>query len=233
MQVLHGLGGCEKTATALRLARHARDLGQQVFWVSATTHERILAGMSQIARELGAPDDDLDHAWRGVPARWLSCGDIWTVCLDISLQLLDLLMHGQRGRAALALISRVPGLHMPAANGSSDQLRATWESGLLVIELRIISARLFMARRAFAQARKQLEPAGEAAASAAGGRAPRWTLPLWTAGYLCAQDRCAGPSRNHRPPPSVSTDMRRHRHWYARKPHCEQGSRGSRMGGWR
>ncbi|MFE2151793.1 hypothetical protein ACFXAO_17405 [Streptomyces lavendulae] len=146
--------------------------------------------------------------------------------LDISLQLLDLLMHGQRGRAAIALISRVLGLYMPAANGSPahpemlaeliqtrlglqleleehgdaetelrellrDQLRATGESGLLVIELRIASARLFMARRDFAQARKQLELAEEAAASAASGTVPRWTLPLWTARCLCAQDRCA------------------------------------------
>ncbi|MDJ1130811.1 tetratricopeptide repeat protein [Streptomyces iconiensis] len=78
VQVLHGLGGCGKTAAALRLARHARDLGHQVFWVSGTTKERLLTGMSQVARELGVAEEDLSRAWAGQS----SALDLVWRCLD-------------------------------------------------------------------------------------------------------------------------------------------------------
>ncbi|MFE4019712.1 NB-ARC domain-containing protein [Streptomyces sp. NPDC059101] len=78
VQVLHGLGGCGKTTVALRLAQHARNLGHQVFWVSATTNERLLTGMFQIARELGVADDDLNRAWAG---RSSALDLVWR-CLD-------------------------------------------------------------------------------------------------------------------------------------------------------
>ncbi|MFI6644863.1 hypothetical protein [Streptomyces sp. NPDC050504] len=65
VQVLHGLGGNGKTTVALALARCAKDRDVQVFWVSAVTHDTLLTGMRQVARDLGVPDDLADEAWAG------------------------------------------------------------------------------------------------------------------------------------------------------------------------
>ncbi|MEV7193764.1 hypothetical protein AB0N81_18450 [Streptomyces sp. NPDC093510] len=65
IQVLHGLGGCGKTTVALGLARLAKDLGHQVFWLSAATQDSLLTGMRQVARDLGVPEARIEDAWSG------------------------------------------------------------------------------------------------------------------------------------------------------------------------
>lgn len=65
IQVLYGLGGCGKTTVALRLARLVKDLGHQVFWVSAATQDSLLTGMRQVARHLAVPERDIEDAWSG------------------------------------------------------------------------------------------------------------------------------------------------------------------------
>lgn len=65
VQVLYGLGGCGKTTVALHLARHARDRGYSVFWLSATTPDRVVTGMREVARELGADEEAIEAAWAG------------------------------------------------------------------------------------------------------------------------------------------------------------------------
>lgn len=64
-QILHGMGGCGKTTVALHLARQARDEGYRVFWISATTPSRLITGMREVARELGARSEDIEAAWSG------------------------------------------------------------------------------------------------------------------------------------------------------------------------
>ncbi|MET7439139.1 AAA family ATPase [Streptomyces sp. NPDC005496] len=65
VQVLYGLGGCGKTTVALNLARHARDRGYSVFWLSASTPDRVVTGMREVARELGADEEAIEAAWAG------------------------------------------------------------------------------------------------------------------------------------------------------------------------
>ncbi|MGE5156004.1 MAG: tetratricopeptide repeat protein [Betaproteobacteria bacterium] len=57
--VLHGLGGCGKSTTALLLARRAVELGIQVWWISAADPGNLLAGMQALAVELGAGRDQI------------------------------------------------------------------------------------------------------------------------------------------------------------------------------
>ncbi|MER6027577.1 hypothetical protein [Streptomyces sp. NPDC001851] len=65
VQVLHGLGGGGKTTVALRLAQYAHRQGRRVFWLSATTRERLTTGMRQVARELGVSEQQVEAAWSG------------------------------------------------------------------------------------------------------------------------------------------------------------------------
>ncbi|GGR97420.1 hypothetical protein GCM10010252_40080 [Streptomyces aureoverticillatus] len=65
IQVLHGVGGCGKTTVALGLARHAKDLGYQVFWLSAATQDGLVTGMRQVARVLAVPEPQIEDAWAG------------------------------------------------------------------------------------------------------------------------------------------------------------------------
>jgi tetratricopeptide (TPR) repeat protein len=57
--VLHGLGGCGKSTTALLLARTAAQLGVRVWWISAADQPALLAGMQALAIELGAGRDQI------------------------------------------------------------------------------------------------------------------------------------------------------------------------------
>ncbi|MEU1148820.1 hypothetical protein ACFYO9_20785 [Streptomyces sp. NPDC005863] len=143
-----------------------------------------------------------------------------------------LLLHGEGERPAIALISRLLGLYMPAGSDSPvdpasladliqtrrdlqlelaessgtedelrrllrDQLSVSGNIGLLIVELHIALARLFIAQEDFAQAEEQLELAENAATATATataadrGTVPLWTVPLWNARCLCAQGRCA------------------------------------------
>ncbi|GAA4136925.1 tetratricopeptide repeat protein [Actinomadura keratinilytica] len=65
IQVLHGLGGAGKTTVALRLAQHAWELGHDVFWVSAVDRDHLITGMQEVARQVGADDEDIEDAWAG------------------------------------------------------------------------------------------------------------------------------------------------------------------------
>ncbi|MFD3343177.1 hypothetical protein ACWHA6_12340 [Streptomyces anthocyanicus] len=144
---------------------------------------------------------------------------------DISRLLLGLLLHGESERSAIALISRLLGLYMPAGSDSPvdpasladliqtrldlqlelaeasraedelrrllrDQLSVSGSIDLLIVELHIALARLFIAQEDFAQAKEQLELAENAANAADSGTVPLWTVPLWNARCLCAQGRC-------------------------------------------
>ncbi|MEU3560398.1 AAA family ATPase [Kitasatospora sp. NPDC006786] len=64
-QILHGMGGCGKTTLALHLARRARDRGYRVYWVSASSPDRLVTGMREVARESGAAPDEIEAAWAG------------------------------------------------------------------------------------------------------------------------------------------------------------------------
>ncbi|MEV7775696.1 NB-ARC domain-containing protein [Kitasatospora sp. NPDC086791] len=131
VQVLHGLGGGGKTTVALRLARHARDLGHQVFWVSATTHERLLTGMSQVARELGVADDDLDRARTGQS----SALDLVWRCLD------------RANERWLLVVDAVDDLSVVASEHGSSGDGTGWvrpsRSGLTVVTSRVGNPRLW------------------------------------------------------------------------------------------
>ncbi|MCO5967534.1 tetratricopeptide repeat protein [Actinoallomurus soli] len=65
IQVLHGLGGCGKTTVALRLAHDAREQGFRVFWVSAEDKDRLITGMREVTRELGATEKEISDGWTG------------------------------------------------------------------------------------------------------------------------------------------------------------------------
>ncbi|WP_158853373.1 NB-ARC domain-containing protein [Saccharothrix deserti] len=64
LQVLHGLGGCGKTTIALEVARRA-PADCPVFWVSASQRGGLIEGMKQVAREVGVPENQVEHAWAG------------------------------------------------------------------------------------------------------------------------------------------------------------------------
>ncbi|MFI6289765.1 AAA family ATPase [Streptomyces sp. NPDC051018] len=88
-QILYGLGGCGKTTVALYLARQARDRGYRVFWLSASSADRLVTGMREVARELGADEDDIDAAWAGRTSatdlvwRWLDASERpWLLVVD-------------------------------------------------------------------------------------------------------------------------------------------------------
>jgi tetratricopeptide (TPR) repeat protein len=78
--ILHGLGGCGKSAIALEVAYYAAESGVQVWWVEATDTGIFEAGMHAVARDTGAADEALrrgdasDVLWRMLrqyPSRWL------------------------------------------------------------------------------------------------------------------------------------------------------------------
>ncbi|MGH3202368.1 MAG: tetratricopeptide repeat protein [Streptosporangiaceae bacterium] len=70
VHVLHGLGGCGKSAVALVAARKAAASGLRCWWLTAHDNAMLAAGMTAIAVELGASPDGLrfggmpDIAWR-------------------------------------------------------------------------------------------------------------------------------------------------------------------------
>ncbi|MET4925307.1 tetratricopeptide repeat protein [Streptomyces sp. PSRA5] len=67
--VLHGLGGCGKTAVAHTLFRHAADEGGRLgLWVNASDHASLRAGMLAVAADRGAGDGELMAARNGLRA---------------------------------------------------------------------------------------------------------------------------------------------------------------------
>ncbi|WP_205797180.1 tetratricopeptide repeat protein [Micromonospora sp. CMU55-4] len=62
VRVLVGMGGCGKTTVALAAAREAQASGWRVWWVSAMDRATLVAGMSALAREAGAPADEIKDA---------------------------------------------------------------------------------------------------------------------------------------------------------------------------
>ncbi|MGW4032604.1 hypothetical protein ACWEFL_25450 [Streptomyces sp. NPDC004838] len=88
-QILYGLGGCGKTTVALHLARQARDRGYRVIWISAAGADRLVTGMREVARELGADESDIEAAWNGRTSatdlvwRWLDGSEHpWLLVVD-------------------------------------------------------------------------------------------------------------------------------------------------------
>ncbi|MFI6691780.1 tetratricopeptide repeat protein [Streptomyces sp. NPDC050433] len=67
--VLHGLGGCGKTAVAHTLFRHAaNEAGRLGLWVNASDHASLRAGMLAVAADRGARDGELMAARNGLRA---------------------------------------------------------------------------------------------------------------------------------------------------------------------
>ncbi|GHA78957.1 ATP/GTP-binding protein [Streptomyces termitum] len=65
--VLHGMGGCGKTAVAHTLFRHAVDhAGRIGFWVNASDPSSLRAGMLAVAADRGASDAELTGARSGL-----------------------------------------------------------------------------------------------------------------------------------------------------------------------
>ena len=78
-RILHGLGGCGKTAVALEVAHTARMRGMQVWWVTGD-RTSVTAGMHAVGRRLKLTEEQLlgsdaaDLVWRRLAAhhdRWL------------------------------------------------------------------------------------------------------------------------------------------------------------------
>lgn len=67
--VLHGLGGCGKTAVACALFAHAtRERGRLGLWVNASDQASLRAGMLAVAADRGAGDGELMAARNGLRA---------------------------------------------------------------------------------------------------------------------------------------------------------------------
>ena len=70
VHVLHGLGGCGKSAVALAAVRQAAACGVRCWWLAAHGNAVLAAGMTAIALELGASPEGLrlgslpDMVWR-------------------------------------------------------------------------------------------------------------------------------------------------------------------------
>ncbi|MER7968524.1 FxSxx-COOH system tetratricopeptide repeat protein [Streptomyces sp. NPDC096080] len=59
LQVLCGMGGAGKTAIALEVVHRRLCLAQQVWWVDAGQHTTLEAGLRAVARQAGAPDEQV------------------------------------------------------------------------------------------------------------------------------------------------------------------------------
>ncbi|RAJ58889.1 tetratricopeptide repeat protein [Streptomyces sp. Amel2xB2] len=66
--VLHGLGGCGKTAVARALFRFATDQGRIGLWVNAADRTSLRSGMLAVAADRGAGDGQLAAARNGMRA---------------------------------------------------------------------------------------------------------------------------------------------------------------------
>jgi pimeloyl-ACP methyl ester carboxylesterase len=62
VHILAGLGGSGKSRLALEIAHRAHQAGWQVWWVSMT---RINSSMREVANQSGAPETQVERAWRG------------------------------------------------------------------------------------------------------------------------------------------------------------------------
>jgi pimeloyl-ACP methyl ester carboxylesterase len=62
VHVLAGMGGSGKSRLALEVAYRAHQRGWRVWWVSMP---RINSCMREVANQLGAPDSQVERAWRG------------------------------------------------------------------------------------------------------------------------------------------------------------------------
>lgn len=88
--VLHGLGGCGKTAVACALFDHAtRERGRVGLWVNASDQASLRGGMLAVAADRGARDGELMAARNGLRAaadlvwNYLDRSDLpWLLVLD-------------------------------------------------------------------------------------------------------------------------------------------------------
>jgi hypothetical protein len=65
IQVIHGLGGCGKTAVALRTAWLAESAGIKVWWLHAADPATLTTLLRHLAIELGANRQLVEYAWEG------------------------------------------------------------------------------------------------------------------------------------------------------------------------
>jgi hypothetical protein len=62
VHILAGMGGAGKSRLALEIAFRAQEIGRRVWWVPVT---RINSCMREVANQLGAPEGQVERAWRG------------------------------------------------------------------------------------------------------------------------------------------------------------------------
>ncbi|HEX6686399.1 MAG TPA: FxSxx-COOH system tetratricopeptide repeat protein [Candidatus Limnocylindrales bacterium] len=84
IHILHGTGGAGKTMVALEVAIAVAHRGTRVWWVSAAEPASLVEGMTTVAREVGASEEELqrsdpaDAFWR----RLMNERERWLLVLD-------------------------------------------------------------------------------------------------------------------------------------------------------
>ncbi|MEU4530536.1 tetratricopeptide repeat protein [Micromonospora ureilytica] len=63
VRVLTGMGGVGKTTVALRAGAIARESGDQVFWINATSAATVTEALQAVAVLVGAPESAVAEAW--------------------------------------------------------------------------------------------------------------------------------------------------------------------------
>ncbi len=136
VQVLAGMGGVGKTTVALRAGATARDRGDQVFWINATSAATMIEGLQAVAVLVGAPEAIVAEAWArgGRPAaellwRYLAAWERpWLLVFD-NADDLDVL-----GCPGAALSDGTGWVRPPVGNGvavvvtTRDRSRTPWGS---------------------------------------------------------------------------------------------------------
>ncbi|GLW23107.1 ATP/GTP-binding protein [Microbispora amethystogenes] len=88
VHLLHGLGGSGKTAIAIKTAQEVAGRRRMVWWVSGVTSPEFITSMVDIARALGARENEVEDvlAGRGNPAdlvwRYLERHKKWLLIID-------------------------------------------------------------------------------------------------------------------------------------------------------
>jgi tetratricopeptide (TPR) repeat protein len=83
-QVLYGLGGIGKTATAAAYGHTYRDAFEHIFWTNADTYTAIESGLGTLAQLLGlaGPEDSITSEVIGKVQTWLATHDNYLLILD-------------------------------------------------------------------------------------------------------------------------------------------------------
>lgn len=135
VHILAGLAGSGKSRLALEIAYIAWEQGRQVWWIDEV---RINSRMREVANQLGAPDGQVERAWRGAGSET----DLIWRSLDAHsgkwLLIFDNIDDPQRLGPDGGLVSDGTGwLRQPAGDGmvivtSRNRNQATWGNWVIV-----------------------------------------------------------------------------------------------------